>query len=796
MRSSHGWDLRSSSMSLSLVLPFRSIHILIVLSSFLFIVLLVVVLYILYQRQRTYRRLKEAFGTSSCTIDNNHPLPIVYWYPKISLWNHHHHRNQHQNRHSIQNRSTAEEASSVSSSSPSSSPSSSSISTFYQQYVSSSNITNVLPRMLRLNHYHNSDNLDGTTNEKDVGISTRSNPYHMYGTVYGIQTPVIHIAHPTPIQHILVASSSTSSSSNTNNTTTHKNPAYNHFHSFCGRGVFTTDGNDWSMKRHAVLQALFVTSSSSSSLTSSHSTTSPPKKSNFIDHLEHECHTTATRLIQSMEDQRMSGTIKNTTTKRTTFNIVPLFQRATLGLIYRYLTHDNDQNLFHKDHVEHDTSTAKINSSVTNKNNPNPTGPINTNTNHNERFVQYYLHAITNIRMNILAKSRSIWYMLFPSWIYRYFGSRVMTLVQMEQTYLLPPIQQMAHVACRNAQTHSPLYKLLQNPIYHSHENYENINSSSTATKSVPMTPSYSKNIIDETITLLFAGQDTTAATLSWTIHLLTLYPHVQHRLYQEICTMIEQRDDITNNDDPSPKENRNKDTTIDRNQTTIRKTDVTKMKYLDAVIKESMRLYPVAPFIVRNIGGTSSHDNKQHRTRSNTSTAQKDDTNIVFPKPLPNNSLACIWIYSLHRHPTYWSKPDEFIPERWLVNHQPTTTSTSSNSGSDGDSTATSTPPPDLGISTPCAYIPYAIGSRNCLGQPMANIILRILLCRLMYAFEFIDERVVQLQQQLQRQQKNNKTGNLILSYEQIKPLHKEMQAGFTILPLGGLELSVKPRR
>ena len=44
----------------------------------------------------------------------------------------------------------------------------------------SSTITNILPRMAKLN-----------------------GPYGCYGTVYGISTPVIHIAHPTPAQAVL-----------------------------------------------------------------------------------------------------------------------------------------------------------------------------------------------------------------------------------------------------------------------------------------------------------------------------------------------------------------------------------------------------------------------------------------------------------------------------------------------------------------------------------------------------------------------------------------------------------------
>ena len=42
------------------------------------------------------------------------------------------------------------------------------------------------------------------------------------------------------------------------------------------------------------------------------------------------------------------------------------------------------------------------------------------------------------------------------------------------------------------------------------------------------------QKLLDEGITLLFAGQDTTAATLSWTVHLIALHPDKQERTASE----------------------------------------------------------------------------------------------------------------------------------------------------------------------------------------------------------------------------------------------------------------------
>jgi hypothetical protein len=61
----------------------------------------------------------------------------------------------------------------------------------------------------------------------------------------------------------------------------------------------------------------------------------------------------------------------------------------------------------------------------------------------------------------------------------------------------------MARSACQQAHPSSPLGLLSRTPIYADTRNGTN----------------HSKNLLDEAITLVFAGQDTSAATLSWTLH-------------------------------------------------------------------------------------------------------------------------------------------------------------------------------------------------------------------------------------------------------------------------------------
>ena len=454
---------------------------------------------LLYKRYQSYRMLVDA------------KLPTIFWYPKFANLN-------------ITNDVEA------------------------SRKLSDSTITNILPRMKRL---------DG--------------PYGMYGTVYGLSTPVIHVAHDIPASAILQS-------------TTNKTPAYDHFFNFCGRGVFTADGDDWRAKRTSVLHALI-------------------RHQDIRPYAERAADQLLSKLRASDQEE----------------DIVSMLQTATVQLIYQFITRT-------------DLSETNVQ-------------------------LKTYLKCITRIRMIILAQSRSIWFLL-PRWCYRMLSS-----MYKSEEETMQPIRALARQACDNAAPNSPLDALQQQALYQT-----------------------GSNALDEAITLLFAGQDTSAATLSWTLHLLSQHPKVQQKLADELSGAEAWKQKC-------------------------------KLAYLDAVIKESMRLYPVAPFVVRKL----EHD-------------------VTIPGVrLPKGAIACIWIYSLHRNPDIWNQPDEFIPERWF----------------------TATPKQ--------AYMPFAAGPRNCVGQPLANVAVRLFLARLVSEFEFVAPSE--------------------------RSCRKRMQAGFTVLPQDGLYLKMVPR-
>jgi len=127
------------------------------------------------------------------------------------------------------------------------------------------------------------------------------------------------------------------------------------------------------------------------------------------------------------------------------------------------------------------------------------------------------------------------------------------------------------------------------------------------------------EQLIDEIKVLFIAGHETTANALTFTLHFLGRYPEIQQKIFNEITEIESHTDNV-----------------IEQLQ---------KMTYTNAVLNESMRLYPPAWITDReNV---------------------EDDSLTEFK--IKKNTLIGISFYELHRNPKYWDNPDEFIPERFL---------------------------------------------------------------------------------------------------------------------------------
>lgn len=96
---------------------------------------------------------------------------------------------------------------------------------------------------------------------------------------------------------------------------------------------------------------------------------------------------------------------------------------------------------------------------------------------------------------------------------------------------------------------------------------------------SVDGQPLSNNDIREEVDTFMFEGHDTTTSAISYTLYLLARHPELQTRAFREIV-------DVIGADKSKPM--------------TMR--DLGELKYLECVIKESLRLYPPVPMIGRQL--------------------------------------------------------------------------------------------------------------------------------------------------------------------------------------------------
>lgn len=88
------------------------------------------------------------------------------------------------------------------------------------------------------------------------------------------------------------------------------------------------------------------------------------------------------------------------------------------------------------------------------------------------------------------------------------------------------------------------------------------------------------KTAIDEVETMLIGGAETSSSAVSYIILLLAMYPDIQERLYEELHTVYESQDEDTTNE------------------------HIPQLNYMDRVIKEGLRLFPLGPFLLRRATG------------------------------------------------------------------------------------------------------------------------------------------------------------------------------------------------
>ncbi|XP_025161404.1 cytochrome P450 4C1-like isoform X2 [Harpegnathos saltator] len=180
------------------------------------------------------------------------------------------------------------------------------------------------------------------------------------------------------------------------------------------------------------------------------------------------------------------------------------------------------------------------------------------------------------------------------------------------------------------------------------------------------------KEILDEINTM---ASDTTAIAMYFTIFILANFPEIQEKVYEELVEIYGTQDPKT-----AP----------------VKFEDLQFMNYLERVIKEILRLFPIAPVILRRL----------------------DENLQIGEYILPKGAEVFIGIIHMHRNEKYWPNALTFDPDRFL--------------------------PENIKNIHPYCYIPFSNGPRNCIGSRYGMMSMKVVISTLLRTFVLkVDRRM-----------------------------------------------------
>ncbi|XP_069680182.1 cytochrome P450 4C1-like isoform X2 [Periplaneta americana] len=173
------------------------------------------------------------------------------------------------------------------------------------------------------------------------------------------------------------------------------------------------------------------------------------------------------------------------------------------------------------------------------------------------------------------------------------------------------------------------------------------------------------KDIQEEVDTFMFEGHDTITAAINCCLFLLGLHPDVQDKVYDELK-------DIFKDSDRSPN-----------------LKDLQDMRYLQMVIKESLRMYPSVP----QMGRQAPYDFE------------------LGSYKIPAGATVYLLLLVSHFDPDIFPNPTKFNPDNFL--------------------------PENVAGRHPYAYFPFSAGPRNCIGQKFAMLEMKMVLSSILRSYE-----------------------------------------------------------
>ncbi|KAF2116612.1 cytochrome P450 3A4 [Lophiotrema nucula] len=187
------------------------------------------------------------------------------------------------------------------------------------------------------------------------------------------------------------------------------------------------------------------------------------------------------------------------------------------------------------------------------------------------------------------------------------------------------------------------------------------------------------QGLVDQLLTFLAAGHETTSSALTWAAHLLAINPSVQSRLRNEVRGFI-----------PDPK-------VLSEPGFDIASL-LESMPYLNAVCNETLRMFPTIP----GSGRVASRDT------------------FINGQFIPKGTLTLVVPWATNRNPQLWGPDAEsFVPERWIDKESGRAT----NMG---------------GAESNYSFLTFLHGPRSCIGEKFARAELRSLVAAFVGNFEW----------------------------------------------------------
>ncbi|MBA0744571.1 hypothetical protein Gogos_007186 [Gossypium gossypioides] len=168
---------------------------------------------------------------------------------------------------------------------------------------------------------------------------------------------------------------------------------------------------------------------------------------------------------------------------------------------------------------------------------------------------------------------------------------------------------------------------------------------------------------------MIIGGTDTTFATMEWAMTELLRHPNKLRKVIEELDAII-------------------------GDQNVVEESNLPRLLYLDAVVKETFRIHPPVPLLVPHM---------------------PSETTVIAGYTIPKNSCIFFNVWAIQRDAEFWEDPLRFEPERFLKDTEKRNYTGNS-----------------------FHFFPFGSGRRICVGIPLAEKIIMQILATLLHCFDW----------------------------------------------------------